>query len=99
LNQNVIVLLLDRLEDSGHVQRSRNPDNRREQFVRLSPKAKVVVRSVMAGPSQVSSSDSRPLNDDLIETIFDAAQLILSFESATKGRRGRSKVTVRKRAV
>lgn len=99
LNQNVIVLLLDRLENSGHVRRSRNPENRREQFVGLTSKGKAVVRSVLADQAKRHRAILAPLSDDRIKTVFDAAQSILSFESDTSGKKGRSKIAAAKRAV
>jgi len=97
LNENVIVLLLDRLEKSGHARRSRNPENRREQFVRLTPKGKTVVRSLLADRAKYHRAILAPLSDQLIKTVFDAAQSILVFEDTASAERVRSSTGNRKR--
>jgi DNA-binding MarR family transcriptional regulator len=81
LNENVLVLLLDRLERSGHVQRVRNPANRREQFVRLTPKGAVVTRRVLAAKAKFYRTVFAPLDDTLIQVLIKAAQDILAFEA------------------
>lgn len=83
LNENVLVLLLDRLEKSGHVRRFRNPANRREQFVRLTTKGKSLVRRVLAGKAKFYRAVFSPLDDASIQALFKAAGLVLA--SATPG--------------
>jgi DNA-binding MarR family transcriptional regulator len=83
LNENVLVLLLDRLEKSGHVRRARNPENRREQFVRLTPKGKAVTRRVLAAKAKIYRTVFAPLDETLIQVVFKAAQDILAFEATT----------------
>jgi DNA-binding MarR family transcriptional regulator len=78
LNENVLVLLLDRLEKSGHVRRVRNPANRREQFVRLTPKGEKVVRRVLAEKTKFYRTVFAPLDDAFIQALFKAAKTILS---------------------
>jgi DNA-binding MarR family transcriptional regulator len=82
LNENVLVLLLDRLEKSGHVRRARNPANRREQFVRPTPKGKSVTRRVLAAKTKFYRTVFAPLDDALIAVVLGAAQDILAFEAA-----------------
>ena len=96
LNQNVIVLLLDKLEKSGHVRRVRNPDNRREQFVRLTAKGRPVVRALLDDHAKHHRMILAPLGDDLIRTIFDAARAVLAFEARSTGKEGRTGVKSRK---
>jgi MarR family transcriptional regulator, 2-MHQ and catechol-resistance regulon repressor len=79
LNENVLVSLLDRLEKSGHVRRVRNPENRREQFVRLTAEGEKVVRRALAVKARVYRSVFAPLNDTLIQVLFQAAQDIFDF--------------------
>ena len=81
LNENVLVLLLDRLENKGLVRRVRNPANRREQFVRLTAKGKAVMRRVLAAKTKFYSSVFAPLDAERIHTIFQAAQDILAFDA------------------
>jgi len=97
LNQNVIVLLLDQLEKSGHVRRVRNPRNRREQFVRLTGKGRPVVRSLLGGRAKYQRLILAPLNDDLIRTVFDAARSVLALEAHNSGKDGRGSTGIRKR--
>lgn len=82
LNENVLVLLLDRLEKSGHVRRVRNPANRREQFVRLTAKGKTVTRRVLAAKAKFYRTVFAPLDDASLQELFKAAQDILAFEAA-----------------
>ena len=81
LNENVLVLLLDGLEKSGHVQRVRNPSNRREQFVRLTAKGKAITRRVLAEKTKFYRTVFAPLDDALIQVLFRAARDVLAFES------------------
>jgi DNA-binding MarR family transcriptional regulator len=76
------VLLLDHLENSGHVRRVRNPANRREQFVRLTPKGTAVTRRVLASKTKFYRAVFAPLDDALIRELFKAAQVLLAFEAA-----------------
>jgi DNA-binding MarR family transcriptional regulator len=88
LNENVLVLLLDRLEKSAHVRRVRNPENRREQFVRLTPKGKSVIRRTLAGKAKFYHTVFAPLDDAFLQSLFKAAQDILAFEpNATRSSR------------
>jgi DNA-binding MarR family transcriptional regulator len=82
LNENVLVLLLDRLETSGHVRRVRNPANRREQFVRLTARGKSVARRVLAAETKFYRTVFAPLDDTRIQAVFNAAQDILAFEAS-----------------
>lgn len=88
LNQNAIVLLLDKLERSGHLRRSRNPDNRREQFVRLTAKGGSVVRALLENRAKYHRAILAPLGDDLIKTVFEAARSVLAFEATREGKNG-----------
>lgn len=88
LNQNAMVLLLDKLEKSGHVRRARNPDNRREQFVALTARGESAVRALLENRTKYHRTILEPLGDDLIKTIFDAAQSVLAFEAARDGKNG-----------
>jgi DNA-binding MarR family transcriptional regulator len=81
LNQNVIVLLLDKLEKSGHVRRVRNPDNRREQFVRLTAKGKPIVGALLGDRTKYHRMILAPLSDERIRTIYNAALAVLAFEA------------------
>jgi len=81
LNENVLVLLLDRLEKSAHVRRVRNPSNRREQFVRLTPKGASVARRVLAAKPKFYRTAFAPLDDKVIQVLLKAAQDILTFET------------------
>jgi DNA-binding MarR family transcriptional regulator len=81
LNENVLVLLLDRMEKSGHVRRSRNPSNRREQFVRLTAKGKAKVRRVLANKAKFYRTVFAPLEDAIIQDVLQAAQRVLAFET------------------
>lgn len=92
LTQNAMVLLLDKLEKSGHVRRSRNPDNRREQFVHLTAKGRPVVRAVLENRAKHHRTILAPLRDDLIKTIFEAARAVLAFE-ATRDSKKRAAVS------
>jgi len=87
LNENVLVLLLDRLEKSGHVRRVRNPANRREQFVRLATKGKAVTRRVLAAKTEFYRTVFAPLDDAFLQKLFKAAQNILAFEATRSARR------------
>src|SRR5580704_2815166 len=80
LNENVLVLLLDRLEKSGHVRRVRNPENRREQFVRLTSRGTAATRRVLAAKTKFYRMAFAPLDDTLIEAVLKAARDILAFE-------------------
>jgi DNA-binding MarR family transcriptional regulator len=82
LNENVLVLLLDGLEKSGHARRIRNPANRREQFVRLTPKGATIARRVLASKSKFYRAVFAPLDDSFIEELFQAAQTLLRFEAS-----------------
>jgi DNA-binding MarR family transcriptional regulator len=97
LNQNVIVLLLDKLEKSGHVRRFRNPDNRREQFVRLTVKGRRVVHALLDDRAKHHRTILAPLSDDLIWTIFGAARAVLAFEARRSGKSGRQGLDTGKR--
>lgn len=88
LNENVLVLLLDRLERSQHVRRIRNPENRREQFVCLTAKGKDVVRRVLAQKAKIYRTVLAPLDDAFIHAIFKAARTILS-SAGTAAKRSR----------
>jgi DNA-binding MarR family transcriptional regulator len=88
LNQNAMVVLLDKLERSGHVRRSRNPDNRREQLVRLTAKGESAVRDLLENRTQYHRTILAPLGDDLIKIIFEAAQSVLAFEATRDGKNG-----------
>lgn len=88
LNQNVIVLLVDKLEKSGHVKRIRNPRNRREQFVRLTAKGRPLLRTVMGERVKYHRAILAPLTDDHIRTVLEAAQSVLAFEDALAKQRG-----------
>jgi DNA-binding MarR family transcriptional regulator len=81
LNENVLVLLLDRLEKSGHVRRVRNPENRREQFVRLTPKGKTASQRVLSAKAKFYRTVFAPLDDGFLEALFKAAQGVLAFEA------------------
>jgi DNA-binding MarR family transcriptional regulator len=81
LNENVLVLLLDRLEKSGHVLRVRNPANRREQFVRLMAKGRDVTRRVLTAKAKFYRTVFAPLDDAFIQALFKAAQVVLVFEA------------------
>lgn len=88
LNQNTMVQLLDKLEKAGYVRRTRNPDNRREQFVRLTPKGRPLVRAVMDNRAKHHRTVLAPLSDDLIRTTFDAVRAILAFEAKRNPKAG-----------
>jgi DNA-binding MarR family transcriptional regulator len=81
LNENVLVLLLDGLEKSGHVRRVRNPANRREQFVRLTAKGTTLTRRVLAAKPKFYRTVLAPLDDAHIHMVLKAAQDILAFEA------------------
>jgi DNA-binding MarR family transcriptional regulator len=90
LNENVLVQLLDRLGKSGHARRIRNPENRRQQFVRLTPKGERVVRRTLAEKAKFYRTVFAPLDDASIRAVFEAATTILNFaEAAAKPRRPR----------
>lgn len=86
LNENVLVVLLDRLEKSGHARRVRNPANRREQFVRLTPKGENVARRAVTQRAKFYRTVFAPLDDTSIQTIFRAAQTILGFQASAAAR-------------
>jgi DNA-binding MarR family transcriptional regulator len=88
LNQNAMVLLLDKLERNGHVRRRRNPDNRREQFVRLTVKGESAVGALLENRTKHHRTILAPLGDDLIKTIFEAVQSVLAFEATWDGKEG-----------
>jgi DNA-binding MarR family transcriptional regulator len=88
LNENVLVLLLDRLENSGHVRRVRNPANRREQFVRLTSKGVAVTRRVLAAKAKFYRTVFAPLDDAAVQALLNAARDILTFE-ATRAKSAR----------
>jgi|SRR5271170_2236178 DNA-binding MarR family transcriptional regulator len=81
LNENVLVLLLDRLEKSGHVRRVRNPENRREQFVRLTDKGKTVARRVLTEKAKFYRTVFAPLDDAFVHALIKAAQDVLAFDA------------------
>jgi DNA-binding MarR family transcriptional regulator len=81
LNENVLVLLLDRLEKSGHVRRLRNPENRREHFVRPTAKGKAVTQRVLAAKTKFYRTVFAPLDDARIQTLIRTAQDILAPEA------------------
>ena len=78
LNENVLVLLLDKLETAGCVTRERNPANRREQFVRLTPKGKALTQRVLAARNKFYRKVFAPLDDDAILALFNAAKDVLA---------------------
>ena len=82
LNQNAIVQVLDRLERSGHVRRIRNLLNRREQFVRLTPKGRSTLRYFFSEQAKIYRSVFAPLDEAKIAGILEAARILLSFETA-----------------
>jgi DNA-binding MarR family transcriptional regulator len=82
LNENVLGSLLDRLEQRGHIRRLRNPENRREQFVRLTDKGKTVARRVLTARATVYRTVFAPLDDAVIQSLIKAAQDFLAFEAA-----------------
>jgi DNA-binding MarR family transcriptional regulator len=82
LNQNVIVLLIDKLEKSGHVRRVRNQHNRREQFVRVTAKGRTTLRRLLAEQAKYYRIIFAPVDDAVIATIFEAARAFLAFEAA-----------------
>jgi DNA-binding MarR family transcriptional regulator len=88
LNQNAMVLLLDKLERNGHVRRRRNPDNRREQFVRLTVKGESAVGALLENRTKHHRTILAPLGDDLIKTVFEAARSVLAFEATREGKSG-----------
>jgi DNA-binding MarR family transcriptional regulator len=81
LNENVLVLLLDRLEKNGHARRVRNPANRREQFVRLTPKGESILRRVLAGKARFYRTVFAPLDNTFVQALLKAAQDLLAFEA------------------
>jgi DNA-binding MarR family transcriptional regulator len=89
LNENVLVLLLDRLEKSCHARRVRNPANRREQFVRLTSKGEKVVRRALTEKAKFYRTVFAPLDDAFIQALFKAAKTILS-DAETAARRSPS---------
>jgi len=70
LNQNLIVQLIDKLEQSGHVQRVRNPANRREHFVRLTRKGTAAAHRLLANRDAYYRIILAPFDDALIHTIL-----------------------------
>ena len=80
LNQNVIVALVDNLEKSGHVQRVRNPANRREQFVRLTTKGRNTVRRLLAARPKLYLHIFSPLDNAKIHVLLKEAKAILTHE-------------------
>lgn len=82
LNENSLVLLLDRLEERGHIRRVRNPENRREQFVRLTDKGKTVARRALAAEARVCRTVFAPLDDAFVQALIKAVQDVLAFEAA-----------------
>lgn len=97
LSENVIVLLVDKLEKSGHVRRVRNPDNRREQFVYLTGKGRPVARTLLGDHAKYHRTILAPLSDGLIRTIFAAAHSVLAFEAHNSARDSRASAAIRKR--
>jgi MarR family transcriptional regulator, transcriptional regulator for hemolysin len=91
LNENVLVVLLDRLEKSGHARRVRNPANRREQFVRLTPKGENVARRAVTQRAKFYRTVFAPLDDISIQAVFKAANTILSFETPAARRSRQSR--------
>lgn len=81
INPNTLVILLDGLEKSRHVQRLRNLENRREQFVRLTPKGKSVVRRLLTGKKTSYRTILAPLDDRMITAVFEAAERLLAAEN------------------
>ena len=81
INPNTLVTLLDGLEKTHHVRRLRNSQNRREQFVRLTPKGKNVARRVLAAKKNSYRTILAPLDDRMITTVFEAAERLLSAET------------------
>jgi len=81
INPNTLVTLLDGLEKSRHVQRLRNLENRREQFVKLTAKGKTVVRRLLTGKKTSYRTILAPLDDRMITAIFDAAERLLASEN------------------
>lgn len=76
------MLLLDRLEKSGHARRVRNPANRREQFVRVTLKEENVARRAVTERAKFYRTVFAPLDDTFIQAVFKSAKTILSFEAA-----------------
>jgi MarR family transcriptional regulator, transcriptional regulator for hemolysin len=89
LNENVLVLLLDRLEKSGHARRLRNPTNRREQFVRLTSKGESTLRRVLAGKAKFYRTVFAPLDNAVVRTLLKAAQDLLAHEAVRSKTAGR----------
>ncbi len=87
LNQNAMVQLLDKLEKSGHVQRIRNPHNRREQFVRLTAKGRSILRFLFAEQSRLYRTIFAPLDEAKVAGVIDAARSVLAFEAASNSKR------------
>ncbi len=77
LNQNVMVQLLDKLEKSRHVRRIRNSRNRREQFVRLTPKGKSALRQLFANQAKIYRSVFAPLDEAQVTSLLHAAKTFL----------------------
>ena len=96
LNQNAMVVLVDKLEKTGYARRSRNPDNRREQFVHLTAKGRPVIRALMENRTKLHRTILAPLGDDLIKTVFEAARSVLAFE-ATGGSKKRAAASIAER--
>jgi len=88
LNQNVMVQLLDGLESSGHVRRHRNPHNRREQHVHLTPKGRHTLQQLKAQQADLYRTILTPLSEPAIRALFDAALAIVNHDdNDTAGKR------------
>lgn len=78
LNQNSMVQLLDALEKSGHVRRITNVLNRREQFVRLTPKGRAILRRLFAERASIYRAIFAPLDESKIAALVGAAEAFLA---------------------
>jgi DNA-binding MarR family transcriptional regulator len=69
INRNSMVTLCDELENKGFVNRRRNPENRREQFIELTEKGSKTLSTVMKEVIPVKSIVFPPLSKSELETL------------------------------
>ena len=77
INNNVMVDLLDRMEEKSLVTRTKNPENRREHLLRLTPRGKKVLKWVYDSFDEGAKQAWRPLTLMTLEQINEFAMSII----------------------
>lgn len=75
-NKSVVMRMVDSLERKGLVRRSVNPEDRRENFLAITPEGESVVSQYHEIEKRLSSELLEGIPQEKIETFFEVADLV-----------------------